>query len=75
MVELLVEFVLFPEAVGWAFWVMVVRIDETSVVDWRSGPRVTTVDKKVDVMTTGRELPPPPLEEGVVGFPLPEEDP
>jgi len=60
--EVLVEeetvwFVLLP-----AGWPMVVRIDETNVVGVRSGPRLTTVVKIVEM--TGLLLLPPPVEEG-----------
>ena len=65
---LLVGLVLLPEPLGWGFWVMVVSMDETIVVGWRFGPRLTTVDKMVEVMTTGDEFP-PPLAEGA-GVPL-----
>lgn len=67
--EMLVVFVLLPD--GWGFSVMVVTMDETNVVGWRLGPRLTMVDKKVEVITTGLLLlPPPPVAE--TGFELPE---
>lgn len=47
----------------------VVRIDETTVVGWRSGPTPVLVDKMVEMTTTGRELP-PPLAEEEIGLPL-----
>ena len=56
-VEEIVWFVLLP-----AGWLMVVRIDETIVVGVRSGPRLTTVVKIVEM--TGLLLLPPPVEEG-----------
>jgi len=56
-VEEVVWFVLLP-----AGWPMVVRIDETIVVDVLPGPTVTIVVKMVE--TTGLLLLPPPVEEG-----------
>lgn len=63
-VEVLFVFVLFPDCCG--FWVKLVTIDETIVVCWLFAPVLTMVDKKVEVTTTGVELPPPPDEAGEV---------
>lgn len=63
-------FVLLP--LGCGVWVMIVRNDETIVVCWPLGPTLTVESTVVAVMTTGRELfPPPDWEE--TEFPFPEE--
>lgn len=50
---------------------MTVRIDETIVVGWLFCPTLVRVDKMVEVMKLGRELP-PPLAVEETELPLPE---